>query len=441
MNVIPVDSILIPLTAVLGLSLIVERILEIVKNILQRLLGSRQGRALPDLKDADAIIGQLQNKYQLGSAAQSAEEQAQKVAAERLKLKTQYEKEKDAGEKKELYEKLQALEQDKEWDERVPVWRVFVEAASDPDDGTTLRVFIIQLLGFAVGIILAHFSGVQLFNSFLNSLGQNTMPAWLDFLFTGLLIGGGSGPMHVLVKFVTDRKFTIPEEQSAAEVTKAPTENTTKATALITPKPALRPDDWVDITYNGGVDREALQDVHRRKNNPDLIIYHHTAMNSKSTFQDVVRVIKERKWLTGYNCVIQFDGSVHPFCRWDRYGSHAAGYNARSLGIAFNGNYETDPKVPFSNPDGRLGPTRPGEEQLKAGARVVALWTFLYNIPVDFDKSIIAHNKISTKTCPGNNFPYEELRNWIEHYKNTWEKSEEIMHQISAFKLKPYLYI
>ena len=441
MNVIPVDSILIPLTAVLGLSLIVERILEIVKNILQRLLGSRQGRALPDLKDADAIIGQLQNKYQLGSAAQSAEEQAQKVAAERLKLKTQYEKEKDAGEKKELYEKLQALEQDKEWDERVPVWRVFVEAASDPDDGTTLRVFIIQLLGFAVGIILAHFSGVQLFNSFLNSLGQNTMPAWLDFLFTGLLIGGGSGPMHVLVKFVTDRKFTIPEDQSAAEVTKTPTENTTKAPALITAKPALRPDDWVDITYNGGVDREALQDVHRRKNNPDLIIYHHTAMNSKSTFQDVVRVIKDRKWLTGYNCVIQFDGSVHPFCRWDRYGSHAAGYNARSLGIAFNGNYETDPKVPFSNPDGRLGPTRPGEEQLKAGARVVALWTFLYNIPVDFDKSIIAHNKISAKTCPGNNFPYEELRNWIEHYKNTWEKSEEIMHQISAFKLKPYLYI
>jgi len=441
MNVIPVDSILVPLTAALGLSLIVERILEIVKNILQRLLGSRQGRALPDLKDADAIIGQLQNKYQLGSTAQSLEEEVQKVAAERLKLKSQYQKEKDAGKKKELYEKLQALEQDKEWDERVPAWRVFVEAASDPDDGTTLRVFIIQLLGFAVGILLAHFSGVQLFNSFLNSLGQSTMPAWLDYLFTGLLIGGGSGPMHVLVKFVTDRKFTIPEDQSAAEVTKAPTENTTKAPALITTKPALRPDDWVDITYNGGVDREALQDVHRRKNNPDLIIYHHTAMNSKSTFQDVVRVIKERKWLTGYNCVIQYAGSVHPFCRWDRYGSHAAGYNARSLGIAFNGNFETDPKVPFSNPDGRLGPTRPGEEQLKAGARVVALWTFLYNIPVDFDKSIIAHNKISTKTCPGNNFPYEEFRNWIEHYKNTWEKSEEIMHRISAFKLKPYLYI
>lgn len=441
MDIIPVDSILVPLTAVLGLSLIVERILEFVKNVLQRLLGSRQGRALPDLKDADAIIGQLQNKYQQGDAARNAEEEAQKSAAERLSLKSQYEKEKDAGKKRELFEKLQTLEQDKEWDERVPAWRVFVETASDPDDGTTLRIFIIQLLGFAVGIILAHFSGIQLFNSFLNSLGQSTMPAWLDYLFTGLLIGGGSAPMHVLVKFVTDRKFTLPEDQSAVEFTRASAESITQAPALITPKPALRPDDWVDIFYDGGVDREALQDVHRRKNNPDLIIYHHTAMNSKSTFQDVVRVIKERKWLTGYNCVIQYDGSVHPFCRWDRYGSHAAGYNARSLGIAFNGNFETDPRVPFSNPDGRLGPARPGEEQLKAGARVVTLWTFLYNIPVDFEKNIIAHNTISAKTCPGNNFPYDEFRYWIEHYKNSWGKSEEIMHRISSFKLKPYLYV
>jgi len=43
------------------------------------------------------------------------------------------------------------------------------------------------------------------------------------------------------------------------------------------------------------------------------------------------------------------------------------GFNRRSLGISFNGNFETNPNVPFSNPDSRYGPPRPMEPQLRAG--------------------------------------------------------------------------
>jgi hypothetical protein len=206
------------------------------------------------------------------------------------------------------------------------------------------------------------------------------------------------------------------------------------------------PVNELDIAYAGGVDREKLEWIHRRRANPDMIVFHHTGMHRNSTFEDVVRLIQSRKdsqgnpWVTGYNCVITADGVIHPFCRWDRYGNHAAGFNMRSLGLAFNGNFEIDPRVPFSNPDGRLGPPQPTEPQLKAGARIVVLWTFLYDIEVDFYKSIIPHNQVSSKTCPGTAFPYDAFKKWVEFYRERWERSPAVQEQIEEFKLKPYLY-
>jgi hypothetical protein len=413
METIPLESILVPLSAVLGLSLVVERILEIAKNILERLIGSNEGRMLPEIKHADEIINGLTEKY------------------ERAKLEEDFE----AGSSK---TKKSGVADEQEPDERVLAYRVYVEAATDPDDGSTLRIFILQLLGFAAGIVLAHYSGVQLFNSFLKTLGNHSlMPAWVDFLFTGLLIGGGSGPLHVLIKFVQDRKIDLPEDEAEKELDqlKAPVK------VIQAPKSEVHSDIWEDIPYAGGVDRDKLQDVHLRKKNPDLVVYHHTAMHSDSTFQDLVRVIKDKKWLTGYNCVILKDGSIKPYCRWDRYGNHAVGYNAHSLGLAFHGNFENNPDVPFSNPDGRYGISRPTELQLKAGAQVVALWTYLYSIPLDFKKSIIPHNQISDKACPGNLFPYDEFKNLISFYHDEWDKSGLAKQKISEFKLKPYLYI
>jgi len=212
-------------------------------------------------------------------------------------------------------------------------------------------------------------------------------------------------------------------------------------TPAIQIKPVISDAEVIDVPYDGGVDVELLESVHRRVKNPDMIIFHHTAMNSKSKFQDVVQVIKDRGWITGYNCVVLYDGSIHPFCRWDRYGNHAAGYNMRSLGLTFNGNFETDPKVPFSNPTGKMGPSRPSELQLKAGARVIALWAELYGIDLDWKNLIIPHNQVSSKTCPGSSFPYDEFRRYTEYYRQLWMKSDFAKEQIIAYKLKPYLFI
>ncbi len=230
-------------------------------------------------------------------------------------------------------------------------------------------------------------------------------------------------------------------ELEATEDQPASPEAPGKAPAVVKSLPPEELAGWQDLPYLGGVNREKLEHVHRRAGNPDLIVYHHTAMNSGSTFEDVVRVIESKNWVTGYNCVILADGSIRPFCRWDRFGNHAVGFNRRSLGIAFNGNFETDPAVPFSNPDGRMGLPRPTEVQLKAAARVVTLWTFLYPIAVDFDDQIIPHNRISSKACPGSQFPYDEFRRLIEHYRKKWEESEQVQERLEEFKLKPYLFV
>jgi hypothetical protein len=411
------DLFMVTLSTALGASLLVERILEFLKNIFEPAIGTKYRRMVPGFQEIDQKINDLEKLSKAG-------------------------------------------EQDGEWDERYPKNTVLVEPATDPDDGTLVRAFILQLMGFALGILAAHYFGLRLFQALAGD--SRSIAYWADYLLTGLLIGGGSGPVHVLIRLVTQSKVWIPSgngvnasEETEDQENPSPGESSPppapglviKRTEVTSSTPSGKIVDELGIPYYGGVDREKLEWIHVRKENPNLIVYHHTAMEHSSTFEDVVRVIKSRTdskgnhWVTGYNCVIMADGAIKPFCRWDRYGNHAEGYNMNSLGIAFNGNFETDPQVPFSNTDGRYGSHRPTEAQLKAGARVVGLWTFLYNIRLDFEKTIIAHKQISAKACPGSSFPYDEFKRWIEYYRKQWATSPEMMKGIEAFKLKPYLYV
>ncbi len=139
--------------------------------------------------------------------------------------------------------------------------------------------------------------------------------------------------------------------------------------------------------------------------------------------------------------MITHDGTIHAFCRWDRYGNHVTGYNANTLGIAFNGNFETNPAISSSNPDGRFGAPVPTEKQVIAAARITALWTFLYEIPLDFSKSIIPHKDIADKACPGSSFSYDIYKKTIERFCSKWQNSSYVKEKIEAYKLKPYLYV
>ena len=454
------SSVIVPLSVVLMLSLAVERFIEITRHIMDLVVGISGTRKLPDANVVKRAIDDLEKKATADSTRKSAEEQVENNGAKRQEMLAVLRG--DQPTPTEVSQELGKAEAATEWNEQVSNCTLLTLPATDPDDGTTKKVFILQLLAFATGIIFARLFEVDLFNKllaghahFLQLLaGESTVhsvslvPPSIDYLLTGLLIGGGSKPIHILIRFVTDRKIVtskihdVAEEQEPAYTEAMGQLGKAKKTGLAPSAiPSSEVHEWVDIEYHGGVDREVLETVHKRDANPSMIIYHHTAMHSNSTFDDVVRVIKSRDWVTGYNCVVMADGSIKPFCRWDRYGNHAAGYNRKSLGISFNGNFETNPDTPYSNPDGRAGLQRPTEQQLKSGARVVALWTFLYDIKEDYQQCIIPHNQISSKGCPGNNFPHEEFKRWIAFYRNAWSESDYATARIAEFKLKPYLYV
>ena len=457
------SAILVPLSVALGLSLMVERTLELGQNLLERFLGKPEGRQVPK-EQAERVLREVEKARESRRRADQLENTSGPVVKQLLEARRALASTQDAQEQIELKKRIGELQDeliekdgDAAWEESVPASVILIEPANDPDDARTLKPFILQILGLATGIILAAFNDLRLFGSLVSSAD---VPATADHLLTGLLIGGGSAPIHVLIRFVSERK--VPKVRSSGEEHKEATAQSTAgstekpgkvalpgsngggAPSIATAPPVLA-DGWLDVAYKGGVDPDALESIHLRGSNPDLIVYHHTAMNSSSSFDDVVRVIKSRKdssgngWVTGYNCVVTYDGAIRPFCRWDRYGNHAAGFNRRSLGIAFNGNFENNPNTPYSNANGRYGARQPSEAQLKSGARMIALWTYLYDIDVDFDHSIIPHQAIAKRACPGSMFPDDELKKWVDLYRTRWQ-SATVQDQIAAFKLKPFLY-
>ncbi len=421
------QQVLTILSVALGLSLVVERLLEMLRHFFETFFRADSPLAAIRTKKTEQVLraaDRALDKFERGIHGVQAEGTPEEDALG-------------------------------EFEENVSLSTVLVTPAGDPDDGIIMKALLLQIFGFAAGIVLADLFDLRLFNAFLEPFGfsldhlafgtgsaKSTVAlAWknLDLILTGLFIGGGSKPVHILMRFITKRKITVETEapEKSEEATKP---------EIVTPLPEgpVTADadrgEWVDIRYEGGVDRDLLENIHRRRGEPDLIVFHHTAMHSNSGFEDVYRAVKGRGWSTGYHCVITGDAVIHPFCRWDRYGNHAKGHNLRSLGVAFNGNFETATASEGTNADGRYGNRRPPESQLKAGARMVALWSFLYDIRIDFDSTILPHRKLKQTACPGSNFPVEEFRLWIEHFRKMWESSHYAQKAIADFKKKQFLY-
>jgi hypothetical protein len=419
----PFMSLFIPLSAALGLSVIVERILEFAQNIFETI----------PLRTNTIQIPKTKSPEELDAIAEKTREYDQKAKVSHI-------------------------------DEQYQVPPILVENAKDPDDGKAFKRCILMLFGFAIGVVFAFFADLKLFRVIIP--GMTGALGWLDHILTGLLIGGGSAPVHSIINFIVERKSVLDvvtaqkEEKAIVTLPAKPA-----AEAIVIPSVSIIPSRdsyaWIDIPYDGGVDWRILEHAHKRPKNPNCVIYHHTAMHSDSTFQDVVNVIKAKTyditrvvngekikekahWLTGYNCVILADGSIHPFCRWDRAGIHAGDMNGTSLGISFNGNFETNPRAGGANIGNKYGIDRPTDAQLKSGARVIALWILLYNIDyaASFRSAIIPHKEAigADTVCPGSNFPYQELERLVRCYRDSWTKSDEQRRFIEEYKTKPYIY-
>jgi len=434
-----VSLVVTALTVTASLSLVVERVLEVVNHIRDQDNAKTDAKQVTaqtnsTLSKARELITSLNSVLDAYQDAKTLSKQEKTALAAQISVPAVEPSQPPSSQ----------LENEKNYDDFEKHSNITVLPVSTGANplGQAQTALVLALFAAGMGIILAELFKLNLISLLL--INAN-VPHWADITFTGIVIGGGSQPIHVLIRFLTTRKVPVMEveQEIKPEAAKKVKEIITESRSRIAPTSADE-SYWQPILYDGGVKPETLDHAHLRSGDPNLVVYHHTAMASNIPFNGVVdEFLVNKGWLTGYHCVIMPDGTINPFCRWDRYGNHAKGLNDRSLGIAFHGNFHILADDRFSNNDGRFGFQKPTSAQLDAGARVVALWVHLYpDLDLDFDNDILPHNVAMPghTVCPGSNFPHEEFKDKISFYYGKWEVSKVAQQEISLFSQKTYIY-
>jgi hypothetical protein len=320
-----------------------------------------------------------------------------------------------------------------------------------------VKEYWLQLFGVLVAIAACYYMKFSVWDLIVKIKGVQSPQAAefsaLGYIFTGIIVGAGSKPVHFLMNFLINRKIIITKSE-IKEVPPPPSlpepRTVMAATKFVARSPNFHPalesiEDMVGFNYDGGYRPDRLENTHFFQKPINLIVYHHTALHSESPFEEVIKEFDRKGWLTGYHCIIFKDGAIRVLCRWDRFGNHSYPYNQNSLGIAFHGNFETNPNVPYANVEGRYGLTNPTQTQLDSASKIVVLWKYLYNIDLIFPKKndpkfpsgIVPHNLLSPKACPGSNFPHELFQQFIKDYNNLWKDNEAFKSALKRFKDAP----
>lgn len=150
------------------------------------------------------------------------------------------------------------------------------------------------------------------------------------------------------------------------------------------------------------------------RNRTERIILHHRAGNG-----DVVSIHSEhiRQGYTGigYHFYIRKDGSIYRGRPQNTMGAHCIGYNSSSVGICFEGNFETELMY---------------DVQRKAGTELIEYIKKIYP-----NAKVYAHRELCQTLCPGKNFPLSEIKSDISENSPTalvsanditWELAQKI---------------
>ncbi|WP_438863681.1 peptidoglycan recognition protein family protein [Neptunicella sp.] len=438
-----IDAIITALTVAAGFSLLIERIIEFLKHVIDGANANQvKSQALQEsafmpqkaneaLKKYHAVLNNLEDKTaNLSPLIDLQSEQYQQKLFKDGDFAIMEER---------LFEKTSSI----------ALKQLDSPTEADLNRARLQLFYLLSAFGFAVAI--SSLMNIHLL-SMLMLKDWMTLSASLkvaDHILTGLVIAGGAQPIHLLITFLTSKK--VPEleqpveyESKEQEIVASANDTPVVSTATLQMEVGDIADIWTPINYQGGVRPDSLEERNLRQGEPNLIVYHHTAMHSQLGFQAIVdEFLIAKQWSTGYHCVIMPDGAIKPFCRWDRVGNHTKAYNNRSLGIAFHGNFHLADGDKYANNDGRYGIQQPTQNQLQSGARVIALWTHLYaQIKLDFDSHILPHCDVlaGQTVCPGSNFPHVQLQKQVSHFYLAWLNHPEAMQQIERFQHKNYLY-
>lgn len=141
----------------------------------------------------------------------------------------------------------------------------------------------------------------------------------------------------------------------------------------------------------------------------ERIILHH-AEASNCTADDIDRWHKNNGWTCiGYHFFIKKDGTIYRGRTENTVGAHAEGSNSNSIGICFEGRYETE-QMP--------------DAQIQAGKELVAYLKNKYNI-----SKVQRHSDVCSTSCPGRNFRFDEIANSTV---NTVTTSVEVKNEVKG---------
>lgn len=435
MTQVPLEVVINGLTVAAGASLLVERSIEWLKSVRERayrqLITAESGAAA---------------SVAVGSASAHAE-----VLASRWQVSTDSDPVSAARQLQATLDSVAVVvnqdSSDSSFEQSPPILHVPLPVISL--NQARLDLFI-RLAPVAIGIILAGWFELHLVALFTGQTVESSAvllqrgEIWaclrnqLDTLLSGVLIGGGSQPVHLLLTLLTKRQLAADPTNATSEAGNTISSPRCEPAAVSTDGDLA----WRDIPYSGGVRPDTLQTVHLRSGWPDQVVVHHTAMHSALGFNAITdEFFNHKGWLTGYHAVIMPDGSIQPFCRWDRTGNHAKGQNRHTLGVAFHGNFHNG-QDRFANPDGRYGNLVPTSQQLDAGARLIALWMHLYDLDAERPDCITPHRALPTAStvCPGSRFPWNELNERVYQYYRFWQDDDKASQALAAYRQRPYLY-
>jgi N-acetyl-anhydromuramyl-L-alanine amidase AmpD len=128
-----------------------------------------------------------------------------------------------------------------------------------------------------------------------------------------------------------------------------------------------------------------------KRTKTEMIVLHHAAAKS-CTAQQIHQWHLNQNWSgIGYHFFINRSGQIFRGRPEDTIGSHTKGYNSKSIGICFEGDYMTQemPKV-----------------QLEAGKELIAYLKDKYKIT-----NVKGHRDLMATSCPGSKFPFDEIAN------------------------------
>lgn len=125
-----------------------------------------------------------------------------------------------------------------------------------------------------------------------------------------------------------------------------------------------------------------------RKSTVRIIVHHAEA--TSCTAEQIHQWHRNNGWAgAGYHFLVRKDGTVHRL-RPEKYvGSHAKGANSNSIGICFEGRYQSE---------------QMGNKQIQAGRELLAYLKSKYPI-----QKVQRHKDVCSTDCPGKNFPFTAI--------------------------------